>query len=297
MNKIKTNKILVPIDFSDTALKAIMHAGFIAKLTKGELIFLHVQKKKELVDIIFPALNKGNIKMVTEFLMKKLEKLATQVRRTYEIKVTSLVVSGNVTSEIVKASEKNKVGLIIMGTRGKDSTNDLFMGSNSYRALTKSSIPIMTVHSKMQKSWYDKILIPIDTSYHTRQKVDSAIYLAEKFGSQLHVIGLIGNGEVDYKYKMEVILGQIKKLAREKGVTCITKIQASVNRAKTTLTYSDKIQASLVIVMTDQHAEFSSIVLGTYAHQLINESKVPVICIPPEEHSENFPMDSLGGMW
>ena len=96
---------------------------------------------------------------------------------------------------------------------------------------------------------------------------------------------------------MEVIMGQIEKLAKGKNVRCTTEIQTSANRAITTLTYAEKIKADLIMIMTDQHAEFSSIILGTYAHQLINESKVPVLCIPPESHPENMSSDNLGGMW
>ncbi|HXU27318.1 MAG TPA: universal stress protein, partial [Bacteroidia bacterium] len=187
--------------------------------------------------------------------------------------------------------------LIVMGTRGRDSDNNRFMGSNAYRVISKSKIPVMAVHSSYTKPVYENILIPIDTSEHSRQKVDSAIYLAKKLNAKLSVIGLIGKGEETYTYKMEVITGQIQKLAKDKNVSCITEIQTSVNRAVSTLTYSEKINADLIVIMTDQHAEFSSIVLGTYAHQLINESKVPVLCIPPETHPENIPPDNLGGMW
>lgn len=297
MNRIKTNKILVPIDFSDISENAIVHAGVLAALNNGELLFLHVQKKRELIDIILPALNQDSIKPLTDSLSLRLQKLAAREEKNTGVKITSDVVAGNITSEIVKVAEKNNVDLIVMGTRGKDSVNDLFMGSNSYRALTKSQVPILTVQETRGNSSYKNILIPIDTSAHSRQKVDSAIYLAKKCGANLHVVCLIGKGEEDQTYKMEVILKQIHKFAKENNVHCEGVIENSVNRAETTLSYAQKVHADLIVIMTDQHAEFSSIVLGTYAHQLINESKIPVLCIPPEVHPENIPSDSLGGMW
>ncbi|MGZ3862209.1 MAG: universal stress protein [Bacteroidia bacterium] len=297
MNKIKNHKILVPIDFSDVSMSALKHAGTIAQILNGELLLLYVQKKKELFDIIFPAIKQGNMDMVTGFLSEKLEEVAGKVRVEYGIKITTIVSQGNVTSEIVAIAEENKAGLIIMGTSGNDSTHDKFLGSNSYRVLTKSSIPVITTHSGIDKASYKKILIPIDTSEHTRQKADTAIYLAEKFGAELHAIGVLGLREADYEYKMEVILGQISSLAKKKNVTCVTSIHSSPNRVETTLSHAKKINAGLVIIMTDQHTEFSHAILGTYAHQLINESAIPVLCIPPELHPENIPSDSIGGMW
>ena len=296
MKLIKTNKILIPIDFSDTSLEAIKHACLILKYSSGEIILLHVHKKRDVLDFISPE-HEANDVLVTNFVSKKLEELAQKIRKEDGLTVSTLISSGNITTEVMNVVERNKIDLIIMGTRGRDSDNNRFMGSNAYRVITKSRIPVIAVHTSYAKPAYENILIPIDTSEHSRQKVDSAIYFAKKLNSQLSVIGLIGKGEETYTYKMEVIMGQIQKLAKDKNVTCVTEIQTSVNRAITTLTYCEKINADLIMIMTDQHAEFSSIILGTYAHQLINESKVPVLCIPPEIHTENIPPDNLGGMW
>ena len=72
MNKVKTNKILIPVDFSKTSLYAIKYAAFTAKLTKGEVILLHVQKKSDLIDIIMPALKlkNTNVKNFPAFLLR-----------------------------------------------------------------------------------------------------------------------------------------------------------------------------------------------------------------------------------
>lgn len=55
MNRLKTNRILVPFDFSKTAGNAIKYAAFTAKLLKAELVLLNVQRKTELLDIIMPC--------------------------------------------------------------------------------------------------------------------------------------------------------------------------------------------------------------------------------------------------
>lgn len=296
MNKIKTNKVLIPIDFSDTSLEAIKHACFILKRTEGEIILLHIHKKSELWDFISPE-HEANDLLYLEFVSNKLDELAKKIREENAIKVSTIIASGNITSKVMSIIEQENIGLIIMGTQGKDADKNKLMGSNTYRVITRSVIPVLAVHESYALPEYKNILIPIDTSEHSRQKVDSAILFAKKLNSQLSVIGLIGKGEENYTYKMEVIIGQIQKLAKESNVKCVTEIQSSVNRAVTTLAFSEKVGADLIIIMTDQHAEFSSIILGTYAHQLINESKVPVLCIPPEIHPENMPSDNLGGMW
>src|ERR1700758_4226644 len=101
MNKVKTNKILIPVDFSKTSLYAIKYAAFTAKLTKGEVILLNVQKESDLMDIILPALKMKNADVITAFIEEKLEKLCSDIRKKYGIKATPISSTGNIASEIV----------------------------------------------------------------------------------------------------------------------------------------------------------------------------------------------------
>jgi len=297
MITINTNKILIPIDFSETSLRAIKHGATIAGVFKSEIILLHVQRRSDLLDIILPELKVANTWVITGLLEDKLHKLAEKLREGNNLKVTTRVSIGNVTTEISEIADEYKVGLIIMGTQGSDSSNDLFLGSNSYRVLTKSHIPIMTIRLDSAHDGYSNILLPIDSSDHSRQKVNSAIKIADKFGARLHVLGLLGTDEENYGYKLNVILPQIKKLANKDHVLCSAVIDRVTDRAEKTLEYAEKINADLIIIMSDEKVEFSNLILGTYAHQLINNSRIPVLSIPPEVHPENLEDAVMGGMW
>ena len=297
MINLNTKKILIPIDFSATSNRAIEHGAYLAKLTKGELVFLHVQKKTELIDVIIPALKLKNTTAITSFLKEKLTRLAEETSKEFDIKVSAHVCVGNITSEIVKTAQEQKIGIIILGTQGGDSNNDLFLGSNSYRLLTKSHIPVMTIRTISPKLGYKNIVLPIDLSSHSRQKVHMSIQLASKCESHLHVLGLLAKNDDQHKFKLDVILPQIQKLAESKKVTCSYEIKTTPNMAKTTLAFAKNKKADLIITMSDQSAELSRFILGSYAHQLINDSAIPVLSIPPEIHEENIGQGNIGGLW
>lgn len=287
----------MPVDFSKTSLMAIKCAASMLHGAKGELILLHVQKKKDILDLLIPALREKDLKKIMEHISEKLNKLSGEIKKKYDVKVSAIQADGGITSKIVEVSRKNKVGLIVMGTHGKDSGNDFFLGSNSYRVLTKSSVPVMTVLKGKEKSGFSKILIPIDSSEHSRQKVNSALSLAQRFDAELYVQGLYHKHEEEYfKYKLEVILDQIQKLSKEKNVVCQTAMQVSKNHAVSVLERAKQEKADMIVAMTDQNTEFSSIILGTYIHQIINEATVPVLCIPPQINEDNIE-STLGGLW
>src|ERR1700752_5050579 len=104
MNKVKTSKILIPVDFSKTSLNAIKYAAFMAQYTKGELILVHVQNNSDLLDIIMPAIKLKDVSIITDFLFEKLEKIAGDIRKRYGIPVSCYISSGNTTSEIINMS-------------------------------------------------------------------------------------------------------------------------------------------------------------------------------------------------
>jgi len=282
MINLKTKKILVPFDFSETAENAVKHAVLIAALTKGELIILNVQKKNELLNILLPILNIKKPSAISEFIAEKLSAEAMRIQKTYGIKTSSIFSTGSISGEIISICDEVKVDLIVMGTKGGDSHNDLFMGTHTYRTLTKSNLPILTVRINPINKGYSTILLPIDLSIHTRQKVNVAIQLAKLFNATLSILGMYNQSETTHKFKLDVYLKQIEKECEKKNVSVHFDLVKTEHKVKKILQFAKKINADIIISMTDQDTEMKTILLNNYIHQLINHSKVPILCLKPE---------------
>jgi len=282
MLNLKTKKIVVPFDFTETAENAVKHAAFIAAITKGEIIILNVQKKNELLNMLLPILNVKKPSAISEFLSEKLSAEATRIQKQYGVKTNSIFSTGSISTEIVNICNENDADLIVMGTQGGDSKNDLFMGTNTYRTLTKSNLPILTIRTAPIQKGYENIILPIDLSAHTRQKVNVAIQLAKLFGGQLNVIALYNESEKAAKFKLEVYIKQIEKECEKRKVIVTSEISKTEDKVKKTLQFAKKVGAEIIVSMTDQDGEFQFGVLNNFIHQLINNSKTPVLCIKPE---------------
>ncbi len=294
MIKLNTDRILIPVDFSETASLAIKHGAFMAGYLKGELILAHIIKTSVHLDILLPVLKLDDISVLTTAVEEKLENMAIEIRKEYGIKVNTVVSTGKVSFEIGKIAEEYNVGLIIMGTEGYSAIGEFLVGSNAYRVLSRSKIPVMTVRKEADKFGYRSIVLPIDSSEHSRQKVNATIDFASKFSAKLHILGVLGNEEKNFEPKMRVIIKQVEELAETQGLSHDSRIEFAQNRAHQTLKYAKSINADMVVTMTDQNAEMSGLVLGTYAHQLVNHSKIPIISFPPQINDENIPMSFAG---
>jgi len=282
MLNLKTKKIVIPFDFTETAENAVKHAALIAAITKGEIIILYIEKKNELLNMLLPILNVKKPSAISEFLSEKLSSEATRIQKQYGVKTSSIFSTGSISTEIINICNEYGIDLIVMGTQGGDSKNDLFMGTNTYRTLTKSNLPILTVRTSPIQIGYENIILPIDLSAHTRQKVNAAIQLAKLFGGQINIIALYNESETTDKFKLEVYIKQIEKECEKRKVKVTYEISKTEDKVKKTLQFAKKVGAEIIVSMTDQDSKFQFGVLNNFIHQLINNSKIPVLCIKPE---------------
>lgn len=282
MIKFNPKRILMPYDFSKNADKALSHAAFMSSLLKCDLYILHVISKSEMLDILLPVFKMKNNQVLVNLVNEKLESVCAKVRKEYGIKAKSLVSTGSITSEIVEMCEENKIDLVVMGTQGSNSKSDLFLGSNAYRLITKSEIPVMTVKEASNKKGYSHILLPIDLSEHTRQKVDYAVNMAKAFKARITVLGLYDEDEKGHKFKLEAYAKQIEGVCKAQKVGVESFVDKTKHRVGKTNTFAKKHKVDLIITMTDQKRGGKLLELNSYDHELVHTAKQPVISIHPQ---------------
>jgi nucleotide-binding universal stress UspA family protein len=297
MIQFHSSKILIPVDFSETSQLAIRHGAFTAQLTKGDVYLLHVVNAQYMAQNLFvPMVTFSSNNNIENKAEEKLAQLAEEVKNEYGIRTECIIKTGNPSAEIVATAKEIEASLIVMGTHGYSPLEELVIGSVALKVLTKSLCPTMAMSSEATHKGYNKILLPIDTSAHTRQKVNYTLEMARRFSATVHAVAILGTGEEDEKPSIELILHQIHKLAQEKGVAFHSDVLSNVkNRATATVNYTEKVGADLMVIMTDQDAEISGFFLGPYAQQVIHLSKIPVIAIKPEEHPEDVNFTLLSG--
>lgn len=282
MSSFKVEKILIPIDFSETSFLAIEHAATIAKAFKADLVLLHVVERHwEKFSIVVPEMRINAPEGIVNSIEKRLEDIAKDVFLNYGVKSSCITANGTIFSEIISVSEEQQVDLIIMGTHGTSGFVEFFIGSNAYKVVTSSKCPVLTVQTHAKKVSFGNILLPIDDSAHSRQKVNHAIVMARHFSSHIHVVGLADFEDEKELNKFEIKLEQIEAYINKCGLTCTLEIVKGINQAEMTTTYAAGVDADLIIIMTDQEENIAGRLLGTYAQQIVNHSKIPVMCIQP----------------
>ncbi len=274
--------ILTPVDFSETSIQAVDHAVFMAKIYNAKLSFIHVRDafkySDELSDLIMLD------RKINESIEKRLDEFASSIHKNHGIiKPEAILAEGNIADTIVRTAEDINADIIVMGTHGTSGWAEFFMGSNAYKVVAQSTRPVLTVQKHALKNGFRNIVLPIDNSIPSRQKVRHAVEFAKHYGSVIHVLALITMDEPEVHKKFDVMLKQVNEYLQKHDIPFENKITDGSNVAKMTMDYANEINADLIMTMTEQEESVTGFLIGPYAQQIVNHSQIPVLSITPQE--------------
>lgn len=277
--KFEVHKILIPVDFSKTSKVALEHAANLCSKFKSELYLLHVFTSSN-IDV-FPNLEMSrDYSNVKKAVSNEIESIANEFREKYGVKVSAEIKDGSISKEIVLTAEEVKADMIVMGTHGVSGFEEFFLGSNAYRVVTSSTVPVFTIQEDSKKTGYERILLPIDNSQHSRDKVAEAAYFAKAFGAKIHIAALVDKEGEEDKNKLNLKVKQVEDYLYNKGVEFDRTFLHGDDVADMTMDYAKKIDADLIFIMTEQEAA-TGLFVGPYAQRVVNHCKVPVISVTP----------------
>ncbi|MEY4110322.1 MAG: hypothetical protein RLZZ46_677 [Bacteroidota bacterium] len=277
----KISRILIPLDLSENSMLALEHGTFMAKLFKAELFLVHIMETRVL-RLDLGSITTAEKKSATEAVQTKLDELASQVYLKHGIKTRTIIKAGKISKSIVDAATENKIDIIVMGTHGVSGFEEFFIGSNAFRVVTESTCPVLTVQTHTSKMGFEKILLPIDSSDESREKVPYAMRLAKAYNARIHILGILSVDDDDAAALLDKKLEQVEKYMEKHEIDYTSELVEGDNLATTTLKYAKKSKADLICIMTEQEENFTGIFIGPYAQQVVNHSKIPVISIRPE---------------
>jgi nucleotide-binding universal stress UspA family protein len=277
-------RILIPVDFSETGMLALDHGAFMARIFKAELYLLHSIEKIDFpfnVDGTVLFLNDDDGDKLEAITTKKINDLSDKIAITNGIHVIPLLKKGRVVSAVADVVDEFLIDIIVMGTHGAKGFEEYFIGSNAHKTVSITSCPVITIQTHAQKIGFENIVLPIDNSLHSRQKVDVVIELANHYGAKVHILGLINTNEDINENKFNIKIDSVEKALKHAKLAYVRKIVKGKNLAVESMNYSNEIKADLIVIMTDHESNLTGMFLGGFAKQIINHSQIPVMSIKP----------------
>ncbi len=273
--------ILSAIDFSDCSINALEHAITIAKVSKSNLLMLWVNNPNTTKTILSSDLSDDLLEEVEHQFSSLITKYGPQLP---DSKIDYIIREGKVYKEVVNQAKESDVWLIVAGTHGSSGFEELWIGSNANKIVTAAPCPVITIRAGIQiERHLDRIVMPLDSTPETRQKVPFVCDLAAMFDAEVHIVAM-------YTTSVEQVRGYVHSYAKQSAAYFkknnvkhqIIEMEAD-NISTSTIDYAKKIDANLIAIMTEQEKTATNIWLGPYAQQMVHHSPIPVLSIHPTE--------------
>jgi nucleotide-binding universal stress UspA family protein len=147
-------RILVPLDGSETAAGALPFVKDYAELFDASLILFHAVSPVG----TYPGFETANAQIVGDLLdtmQKEAEEMLAETAKKLKsegLKVETAVTLSLAADGILEAAEKSKAGLIAIGTHGRSGITRAVVGSVANAVLRRSKLPCLLVHPTGSKS-------------------------------------------------------------------------------------------------------------------------------------------------
>jgi nucleotide-binding universal stress UspA family protein len=284
-------KILVPLDGSELAEKAIPYAKAIASAKGSEIVLFAVS--------LFTSGDKQ------DRLLKSYLELQAKNLGSSGLKVTFAVAYGNVADEISNFTEKNKIDLKVISTHGYSGLKQWFMGSVAMKVLNIAHTPLLLVKSRTADKAavkFNKILFPVDGSAFSVVPIPYIAELVKGTGAQVIVVQVVEppvvpsysqdrpinptwqqyrdvlweEGEKQAKGNLELL----EKDLKQHGLNVVTKlIRGEVVPNIMKVAADEKVD--LIVMSTHGRTGAARWAYGNVARRLVEESPQPVLAIRP----------------
>ena len=269
--------IIVPIDFSEDSMKGIELALLFASKQKTNIQLVYVQKKSS--DYNSP----GHFEEEKEWANQKFKELVAryQPKLKNDSKLNYIIKSGKIYKEIVGQVESYAEAIVAASTHGASGFEEFFMGSNAFKIISATEKPVLTTRTGNVPGQISKIVMPIDVTIDTRQKVPFTAAMAKLFDAEVHIITVSSSKGKRISDRLNAYSKQAASYFKARDVSYRTKSLYGENIVDLIVVYADSVDADLITIMKEQSKSLSF--MSTLTHQLLNRATIPVISLSNKE--------------
>jgi nucleotide-binding universal stress UspA family protein len=277
----KSRLVLVPTDFSDESFAALEYAVYYANRTDAQIRLLHIAEKDELRNKV------ESTSAYKERILEVQESLRNFKNRSgggFRIQ-SDLIISNDPVSEIILQYAANlHIELCCLGTSGKRSEGSKSgLGANTEKLIKEAAFPILSCRKHPSAIQFKNILLPIDLTQHTNEKVERIILFARTFNSTIHLLAVSEFLE-EFTFSRKELLERLEEAAgfiRSEGIKCYTEVIRYDYVSKSVTDYAEEIHADLLVVMAEQQALISEFIFGSRTNRVVAQSPIPVMSFRP----------------
>jgi nucleotide-binding universal stress UspA family protein len=317
------SKLLVPLDGSTLAERALPYAVRLAGRLEAEILLLQVVELSPLLK--GSLLAEASLINSAETYLREVKEVITDLTLPQHLpleRVHLKAITGNPSYEIAEIAASHKVDLIVMTTQGRSGLAHLLMGSTAASVIQHTELPVLVIrptittskppqalaelmavplNSGLEEGW-GKMLVTLDGTPQAEAVLEYAITLAQGIDATIHLLQVIpplvpfSYGDISLRYQQE-IKNQTQQLSQEayqhlkalqteisqRGLECSCTVRNGEAIGEI-LKFTEELKPSLLVMATRARGRLGHILLGSVAEEVLRRSQRPVVLLHLPAH-------------
>lgn len=268
--------ILVPTDFSPLSQVAIEYAVKMANRVKGTVTLLHIMDR-----VVRPT--RASLQEEAKAIAREASALARArfvpvVEKAEKFNETGNPViikirRGRSFSNTVRLfAKRNKIGLIVMGTKGASGLSKYVLGSNAVSVMDASRIPVLAVPAKARFKNFKNIVYAADLKYLEEEVHTMKPYL-KLLDATLHVVHVCSKTKDGDQLQADV--KHILKQVDYRKSTVMIKTGKPVDQVINA--YVKELRADMVTMFTHKRTAYENLFHRSMTKKMAFQSHVPLL--------------------
>lgn len=300
-------KILVPLDGSQLAERALKPALTLAKQVQGDVYLLQVSQPQEM---LIPQYGGGYAFLWPDQSLERASEQATKyldsVLDTFdtpEVSLHPLLEEGDPAGMIVDIAHDEGIDLIVMSSHGYTGLSRWMLGSTAEKVMRGAGCPVLIIRDSQP---IQNILVTLDGSPLSEKILDPAFALAQANGATVTLLRIsqplepinyrqlaevervehgLGMSMLESFYQRdEMYLQQVARRYDLRGVS-INTVTLEGNPAEKILAVSEKFEIDLIAMSTHGRTGLRRWVYGSVVEKVLHSLQKSMLVVrPPDAH-------------
>ena len=291
-------KILVPLDGSEFSEVALPYAEELAGRLGSAVTFLYVSESAD-----------DQYRRMREFYLEKIAEDTKHAAARYakspgkmDIKVNSVLLTGNPAEQILNYADKEEIGLIVMATHGRSGIGRWALGSVADKVVRSATQPVALIRAKnarpdiRKNGILSRVLITLDGSEEGETAVPCISALVTSLKTEVVLLQVLATGyqtltaegyeyvvfpeqqmESDRAHAKDYLEKTAAKM-KQPGMTIRSEVKFG-NAAEEIVSFADEIKADMVAMATHGRSGLGRWVLGSVAERVVRSGNTPVLLV------------------
>ncbi len=269
--------ILVPCDFSASALEAYQFAVKIAAKSQGEI---HVLKAIELPIMVVSGFDVQPysydpmlLRELESDARSKFDKLkarfgAEGLRVTFHVKHEPPV------SAIRQFVKENNVDLIIMGTKGTSGLAEYLIGSTTEKVVRHATVPVFAIRKVTDIKTIQKIIFPTTLGSDQTKLIEKVKKLQAFFSASLEVLWV--NTPMNFKTDLES-KSMLEDFAKSYALENYhLHVRSDTVEQDAILHFTKEVKGDMIVMATHGRRGLAHHLMGSVTEDVMNHIQCPI---------------------